>query len=186
MAEAKTFVPAKLICGLIYGREKYFQDAEERLQELYGPVDTRSPAFDFDLTEYYEAQMGKGLKRLFLGFERLTDPASLSDIKWRTNELETEIREKAGENFRVINIDPGILTASALIMATAKNFAHRVPLQRGIYGHLELLFTKKSVRSLDWTYPDFRKDDYQIFFLEIRSRYLERLKREAAGRRGDA
>ena len=181
MAEARPFAPVKIVCGLISGREDFFREAEERLQTLYGPVDARSPAFDFDLTDYYQKQMGQHLKRLFLGFERLTDPASLSEIKLRTNELEDEIRARAGEDFRVINIDPGILTSSALIMATAKDFSHRIPLQRGVYGHLELLFTKKSAKPLDWTYPDFRRDGYQVFFLEIRSRYLEQLRRRSAG-----
>jgi len=176
MAEAKPFTPAKLICGLMASRAEFFREGEERLTALFGSVDIKSPAFDFDLTDYYEPQMGKGLKRLFLGFERLVDPERLSEIKLQTNGLEEEVRGRAREKFRVINIDPGILTASALIMATAKDFSHRIPLQRGIYGHLEFLFTKNGIKILDWTYPDFKKDGYRAFFLEVRHRYLNRVK----------
>jgi len=61
-------------------------------------------------------------------------------------------------------------------MATAKDFAHRIPLQHGIYAHLELLFSKKGVKVLDWTYPDFRSEEYQSFFREARKIYLEQLK----------
>ncbi|MFC2166988.1 DUF4416 family protein, partial [Acidobacteriota bacterium] len=54
--------------------------------------------------------------------------------------------------------------------------AHRVPLQHGIYAHLEFLFGKKMIRTLDWTYPDYKAEDYQRFFLGVRKRYMEQLK----------
>ena len=75
-----------------------------------------------------------------------------------------------------MNLDPGILTSSALIMATTKNFAHRVPLSGGIYAHLEFLFTKTGVKTLDWTYPDFRGQGYQDFFLNVRKIYLDQFR----------
>jgi len=184
MAEIKPFTPAKLICGIISGRDIFFREGEERLTALFGPVDIRSQTFDFDLTDYYEPQMGKGLKRLFLAFEQLVNPERLSEIKLRTNELEEEIGGRFGEALRHVNIDPGILTASALIMATAKNFSHRIPLRQGIYGHLEFLFTKAGVKTLDWTYPDFRKVNTQAFFGEVRRNYLSRLKSGPAAKPG--
>ncbi|NIM90086.1 MAG: DUF4416 family protein [Candidatus Aminicenantes bacterium] len=176
MTEAKPFTPVKLICGLISSEERFFEKAETRLVELYGQVDHRSPLFDFNWTDYYEKQMGKGLKRKFLSFEKLILPEELSEIKTRTNELEEEIRSEFKENLRVVNLDPGYITASALVMATAKDFAHRIPLQQGIYAHLELLFCKKEIKLLDWTYPDFKSSGYQRFFRGIREVYLEQLK----------
>jgi hypothetical protein len=83
---------------------------------------------------------------------------------------------------RIVNIDPGILTASALIMATAKDFAHRVPLRQGIYAHLELLFSRNAVKLLPWTYPDFKKEGYQRFFIETREAYLRQLRALALDR----
>lgn len=61
-------------------------------------------------------------------------------------------------------------------MATVKDFAHRVPLQHGIYGHLEFLFGKKMIRTLDWTFPDFKTEEYQSFFLSVRKIYMEQVK----------
>jgi hypothetical protein len=60
-------------------------------------------------------------------------------------------------------------------MATAKGFAHRIPLQQGIYAHVELLFSKKDIKTLDWTYPDYKSEKYQKFFLETRRIYLSQL-----------
>lgn len=176
MAEAKSFSPVKLICGIISSRETFFKKAEEKLIGLYGSVDLKSPFFDFDLTDYYEKQMGKNLRRLFLSFASLYQPESLSEIKLQTNSLEEEIRKEMRENSRIVNLDPGYITSSALIMATAKNFAHRIPLQKGIYAHLEFLFSKRAIKILDWTYPDFKKEDYQRFFLEVRKTYLCQLR----------
>jgi hypothetical protein len=181
MAELLPFSPAKLIIGIIASQAAVFSRTEEAVAALYGPVDVRSEAFPFELTDYYSEQMGKGLLRQFLGFSKLVPPESLSDIKVRTNALEELLRESLARPARVVNIDPGILTPSALIMATAKNFAHRVPLKDGVYAHLELLFSKDSVRLLPWTYPDFKQEGYQGFFLETRRVLLRQLRRAIGG-----
>jgi hypothetical protein len=188
MAEIRNFPPVKLICGIIAERAEHFIRAEERLSGLYGPIDSRSDRFPFVFTDYYEAEMGTGLRRGFLGFDRLIDPSGLAAVKIQTNGLEKEIAAEFGTDrqpgnlgrpgrpSRVVNLDPGFLTAAALIMATAKNFSHRIPLQEGIYGHLEFLFTKTGIRRLDWTYPDFTQSGYQAYFLDVRREYLRRLK----------
>jgi len=164
---------------MISSREDAFRIGEERLEERFGPIELRSSVFPFSATDYYEKEMGPGLKRVFLSFERLVPPDSLSAIKLQTNDLEGEIRAAAGAENRVINLDPGILTPSALIMATAKNFAHRIPLSGGIYAHLELLFTKTGILTLGWTYPDFRGQGYQDFFLEVRKIFMKQVRDRA-------
>lgn len=176
MAEIKPFTPAKLIVGVISSLDAAVTRTEEALAAVYGPVDLKSAAFPFDQTDYYNKQMGRGLSRLFVGFSRLVLPESLSSIKVYTNALEEEVRKSFAREERIVNIDPGILTASALIMSTAKDFAHRIPLSQGIYAHLELLFSRKAVKLLPWTYPDFKQAGYQRYFLEVRQVYLQQLK----------
>ena len=176
MAEPKPFPRVKLVCGVIFRKEKALDAAEVRLSEAFGPADVKSPIFGFDCTEYYAKEMGPGLKRVFMGFGRLVEPDSLSRTKLLTNRMEQELRVESEEAFRIVNLDPGFLTAAALIMATAKDFSHRIPLRDGIYAHLEFLFTKTGIRFLDWTYPDFRKDEYREFFLEARRAYLRQIK----------
>ncbi len=173
MADPKTFPPVKLVCGIISPGPGAAVEAERRLAALYGAIDLRSPAFAFDLTHYYEAEMGPGLERRFLSFAELIRPEDLAGIKLRTNALEQEIRRDSGSALRVVNLDPGYVTAAALIMATAKDFAHRIPLREGIYAHLEFLFSKTGTRLLDWTYPDLRGEGYREFFRDVRARYLE-------------
>lgn len=175
MAEAKPFSKVKLICGIIASKAYVFSRGEERLIRLYGPVDYSSPLFEFTITNYYEKQMGKDLKRKFLSFFRVYSPEMLSKIKIRTNRLEEEMKKEFGSDRRIVNLDPGYMTPSSLIMATAKDFAHRIPLENGIYAHLELLFGKNEVRTMSWTYPDYKSTGYQSFFLEVRRIYLKQL-----------
>jgi len=167
--------PIKIFCGLI-GREDAILEARGLLARVFGDIDLESATLPFDFTDYYEKQMGKNLKRKFLSFEKLIDPERLSRIKLETNRMEREIQKEIRSEARAVNIDPGYVTTASLIMATAKNFAHRVPLQDGIYAHLEFLFGRDEVRLLEWTYPDFRNKDYQKFFLGVRRIYLSQIK----------
>ncbi len=175
MTKSKPFSPVKLICGIIASKEASFKKAQEHLIRFYGSLDITSPLITFNTTDYYEKQMGKNLKKQFLSFAGLISPEKLGEIKLRTNGLEEEIREELKERQRVVNLDPGYLTQASLIMATAKNFAHRIPLQQGIYAHVELLFSKTGIKTLDWTYPDYRSKEYKDFFLETRQIYLSQL-----------
>lgn len=176
MAEPKPFRPVKLICGILASSDAAFEAAEARLADLGGEFDARSERFPFEATDYYQPEMGPGLRRSFVSFVQLIDPTALSGIKLRTNGLEEDVRKAFGGSGRLVNLDPGYLTPAALIMATAKDFSHRIPLGAGIYAHLELLFWKGGVRRLEWTYPDFRPSAYEPFFLEARRVYLRQLR----------
>jgi hypothetical protein len=177
MAEPVPFALVKLVCGIIYASKDVLDRSILYLTESFGPIDHVSTVVDFKFTDYYLKQMGEGLKRKFVSFTQTVLPEKLSEIKIRTNEMEKEIKMEFGSDQRMVNIDPGYMTASALIMATAKDFSHRIALQKGIYAHLELLFGKNEVKILNWTYPDFRTEEYQRFFLEVRKIYLEQLRR---------
>jgi hypothetical protein len=176
MAEAIPFVPVKLICGIIAAKYEVFSRSTTNLIESFGPIDHTSKLMAFKFTDYYEKQMGEGLKRRFVSFAEIVPPDTLSEAKIKTNRLEEEIKKEFGSVKRIVNLDPGYMTASALILATAKDFSHRIPLQKGIYAHLELLFGKNEVKALNWTYPDYRTEEYQRFFLEVRKKYLKQLK----------
>lgn len=180
MAQPKDFIPVKMICGVIYKDDALYEETRKRLEAEWGRVDSESEAFPFDLTGYYEDEMGGGLRRRFMSFETLVAPESLPEAKLWAIELESMIRQERGVTGRPVNIDPGYLTASAVVMATAKDFSHRIPLAQGIYAHLEFLFSKTGVRTLDWTYPDLRREPAQAYFRSVRENYLLRLGRRPA------
>jgi hypothetical protein len=114
--------------------------------------------------------MGTDLKKQFFAFERLVDAGELADIKIRTNEWEVEHAAAARyPETRPLNLDPGYITPAKLVLASTKDHAHRIYLRDGIYAELTLSYRKRAWQPMEWTYPDYRRDDYHRFFTECRS-----------------
>jgi hypothetical protein len=158
----------KLFVGVLAGDLLLLPSVRQRLEQELGPVDLASPLFDFGYTRYYEPEMGPDLRRQFWGFERLIAPDRLPAVKLFTNDVETDFAQ-AGK--RHVNLDPGYLTAAKVVLATTKDYSHRLYLGRGIYGEVTLIYRQGRLAPLPWTYPDYRSADYQSFFLALRATY---------------
>jgi hypothetical protein len=149
--------------------------ARERSALHYGPIALESDAFDFTETDYYTATMGTELKKQFLAFERLIDPASLAGIKQTTNQWETDYAALGRyAEPRPLNLDPGYITSAKLVLASTKDHAHRIYLNDGIYAEVTLAYRHRNWQPLEWTYPDYRRDDYREFFTCCREHLLNR------------
>jgi len=150
----------------------------DRAAEAFGPVALESPAFSFDQTKYYEPTMGPGLRKVFYAFGERIDPARLVEIKLRTNAWEQEYAELGRhEEPRPLNLDPGYVALGKLVLASTKDFCHRIYLERGIYAEVTLFYRHGRWEHHDWTFADYRRGDYQAFFSECRD-YLHRESRE--------
>ena len=143
--------------------------ARQRAVEAWGPVELESLAFSFADTQYYDATMGPGLKKVFFTFQRPFDPAELVEIKLETNRWEEQYAAMAGHaEPRPLNLDPGYLTLAKLVLASTKDFAHRIYLSRGIYAEITLQYKHRHWRNHEYTFPDYRREDYHAFFTECR------------------
>ncbi len=133
-----------------------------------------SERFAFRETEYYRRTMGEDLQKVFWAFVPGFDPAELADVKLMTNTWEVEFthQSEAAEE-RPLNIDPGYLNLGKLILASTKDFTHRIYLARGIFAEVTLYYQRGRWEHHRWTFPDYRRDDYQAFFSECRQ-YLHR------------
>jgi hypothetical protein len=143
--------------------------ARERAIDAWGPVALESPRFDFAETDYYQPTMGGPLQKCFFAFERLVDQAMLVDCKLAANDWEAEY---AGEGRhaepRPLNLDPGYITQAKLVLASTKDHAHRLYLSRGIFAEVTLYYKDRAWQPRDWTFPDYRRADYQTFFEQCR------------------
>ncbi|SRR5260221_104526 len=147
----------------------------ERAAAALGAVALESPRFDFCQTDYYAATMGDGLKKCFWAFAALRDPAELVEWKIAANEWEAEYaRCAAHPEPRPLNLDPGYLTLAKLVLASTKDHAHRIYLGRGIYAEVTLYFKDGRWQHRDWTFPDYRRSDYQEFFSSARQYFRAR------------
>jgi hypothetical protein len=173
MGEIRPFGSEKLIFGILFCEEKQLVQVKELLEAEFGEIDGESPVSDFVYTDYYNPEMGNAIKRCFVSFETLVQPDQLAGIKIRSNGLEENF---LADSSRMVNLDPGLLNLSRLILASTKNNAHRVPLSDGIYAEITLLYRKGGFVSLPWTYPDFRSGDYDSSFLAFREKFSFQLK----------
>jgi hypothetical protein len=174
MSIPRTPKPAKLVIGLLMRDEPLLQTAAAELERCFGPADVISPWFPFDYTEYYKREMGSPLKRCMICFQRLVGQETLPAVKRATNRIETGL---AVDGRRRVNIDPGFLTLERFVLATGKNYSHRIYLGQGIFADLTLMFSDGRFVPLDWTYPDYAEAPMRHFLAEVRDRYRVELRR---------
>jgi len=174
MADINCPKPVKLFVGILSSDNTLLEEVEYLLAKRLGKVDIKSEIFPFDFTDYYKKEMGTNISRQFLCFKELINPEELSDIKIWTNELENEIKcYRKSDVARPINLDPGYLAHCNLILASAKDYYHRIHLQNGIYAEVTLFYQHEVFKNLPWTYPDFQTEEYKNFFLKVRTLYAK-------------
>jgi hypothetical protein len=166
----------KLFVGVITGQPGRLPVVETALADRFGPVALRSSLLPFDLTAYYEKEMGTGLVRQFLGFEELIEPQTLAQAKRFTNELEAWIAQMNPGVRRPVNLDPGYVEQGKIVLASTKNHSHRIYLSEGIFAEVTLYYQDKEWRSNPWTFPDYSSGRYHGFFHELRRLYRLQLK----------
>ena len=173
MSGAKPKVkPVKPIAGVLFQRRVNLDSINSRLISLLGPIDHKSTVFDFIFTDYYLSEMGGDLKKCFYSFEKLIMPDALPDIKNAAIRIESEL---ASENKRTVNIDPGYLEESKLVLASTKNFSHRIYLRDHIWGEVTLRYVRGEFVKHDWTYPDYSQDLAIEFLAHARDIYKRQL-----------
>lgn len=160
--------PAKLVVGVIVKDRGLFPGIAGELEAAFGACDVVSPWLAFDRTSYYEKEMGAPLWRRMLAFRRLIEQDRLAEVKLAANAME-QARSPGGR--RTANIDPGYLLLERLVLATGKNFSHRVYIGRGIYADLTLIYQRGAYRALPWTYPDYAGEPLRRFLVAVRRKY---------------
>jgi hypothetical protein len=182
MGMIKTPSPVKLFLGVLTALPEIVPEIEERLTRQFGPVDLRSEAFKFDLTHYYDMEMGTPIHRYFLAFDLLIAPGQIAAIKCATNEMEAGFATNKNGVSRPVNLDPGYIEESKIVLASTKNFYHRIFLAEGIYGEVTLHYRGGKWEAFPWSFPDFRSGRYDEFFTRLRRWYREQLRAATPGR----
>ena len=164
-------LPAMLFMGILAADWSGLDDLRRALVDRFGPLQIESDWMDFGFTDYYNEELGSPVKRLAMVFTDLVDQARLAEIKLWTNDLEIEKARPDGS--RVFNLDPGLLTLERLVLATGKNFAHRIYLGHGIFGDLTLMYKKGGWQAQPWTFADYAHADMQEFLTRVRQVYKQ-------------
>lgn len=166
-----------LIIGMLTSIEELFDVAEAALEKEFGAIDLKSDIIPFIFTDYYQAEMGDNLQRRFFAFDKLIMPDRLADIKLWTIRFEEDLANKRKYPIsRPINLDPGYISEAKLVLASAKDFSHRIYISKGVYAEVTLKYLSDGqYEPLPWTFPDYKTQQYQQFFLRVRGLYREKL-----------
>ncbi len=153
MGKLTTPPAVRPLTGLLAGQKELLQTVGRELVLCFGPLEQASTPVRFTQTNYYAREMGKDLWRQFLVFKRLQAPEKLAAWKLAANELEHRL--SLGSHGRRVNIDPGYLAPGKLVLASTKDYAHRLYLRDGIYAEITLKIQGGCFHSWEWTYPDY-------------------------------
>ncbi len=176
--------PGVLVLSILSARwEAFWPGLADDLAQRLGPLASDSGLIPFEVTTYYQPEFGHPLWRRILSFERPLPLDGLADIKRFTNTLELARTESDGN--RLFNLDPGCLTLERLVLASGKNFTHRIYLGGGIWADLTLIYQGGHWKTLPWTFRDYASPEVQIHLTRLRDRYHQGILDETGPEAGD-
>jgi len=165
MGKIKPPEKALLFISTLYPDASIFEYSQKILENNFGDILFISPSLLWDYSSYYKHELGWPLFRQIIFFKDLIDPGLLADIKLKTNEIESEL---SSEGKRRINLDPGYLSLSQVVLASTKNYAHRIYLGKGIYGEVTLIFQNGTYIPHLFTYKDYQDKTHIDIFMNAR------------------
>lgn len=157
--------PAAFVCAIMAAEADAMGEIVQALACEFGDVRLQGPSFAFDMTNYYQAEMGPDLIKTLVYLGPSVAPAQLAARKATTMAME---RSRARQGRRTVNIDPGLVSPNSLVLATTKASGHRICIAPGLWAEVTLLFEKGQYRALPWTYRDYQRQDVGQFLLQVR------------------
>ena len=162
--------PIAFLCAVTGPGPEATLGALEELATKFGDVRARGQMYDFDMIDYYAAEMGPGLSKTLAWFGPLVAPAQLAARKQATISFE---RARADDGRRTVNVDPGLPSANSLVLATTKSSGHRIAIAPSLYAEVTLLFEKGAYCPLPWSYRDMQSREVQTFLMRQRQLLLD-------------
>lgn len=161
-----------LFVGTLFSNEDYYFKAKDLLENIFGQILFESPKMLWDYSDYYTNELGSPIQRRFIFFRNLISEEDIAEIKLKTNEIEEAV---SVNNKRTINLDPGYIGLAKVVLATTKDYCHRIYLKKGIYAEVTLIFKDGSFQPHINTYRDYATEDYVKLFNLARTLYKELL-----------
>jgi hypothetical protein len=184
MGTIQTPSMVKPFVGILSSLPGLLPEIESQLSALLGSIELRSEIFPFDSTRYYDEEMGTPIYRCFVAFTPLILPEQIAAIKIATNGLEADFAAAQTGRQRPVNLDPGYLELAKVVLASTKNFYHRILVSGGIYAEVTQHYESGQWRSFPWTFPDFRTGRYDGFFHALRAMYRDQLRSKRVDEKG--
>lgn len=168
-----------LFFGALFGKDKHLQRARGLLRDSFGGIALQSPAIPWDHSTHYSDELGLPITRVFLFFKTLIEEDTLSGVKLAAMDIEQGLCGPEGK--RTVNLDPGYLTPAKVVLATTKDYCHRINIGRGVYADLTLIFREGQYHPHLNTYIDYADGRYDEVFLQAREMLKAKILRMETG-----
>lgn len=144
---------AVFFTGCLFSLTNIYDAARAVLRRDLGNILLETPPLPWIHSDYYADELGTPLYRNFIFFDTVIDTSVLPDAKLRIMDIEQEL---SVEGKRQINIDPGYVSLAKVVLASRKNYSHRIYLGKLVFAELELIYKEGGFHPLPYTYTDYR------------------------------
>jgi hypothetical protein len=157
------------VISVITADEELKEETQSILKSRFGETDLVSELYPFDLSDYYEEEMGTELTRRWYSFIELRDASHLTDWKYSCVDIEEMFLDTFSN--RMVNIDPGYIDFGKLVLASFKSAPDKIYMGRGVWAHTCLRYGHGQFTAPSHSFPDFIDGRFNDFMLEIRRSY---------------
>ncbi|MDR1727273.1 MAG: DUF4416 family protein [Acidobacteriota bacterium] len=165
--------PVKLLVAVLWAREDALRESVRRMEAAWGVIDYSGPDHPFDLTDYYEPEMGAGLRRRLVSFRELFPPGRIGDAKCAANGIEDALASGGG---RTVNLDVGYLDCNKVVLASFKGAGQKIYLGDGAWADMVARYRDGRYQPFEWSFPDFKDGRYDAELNAVRETYRRQLK----------
>lgn len=163
--------PVQLIAFVLQKGGEWNASVLEALEKTWGPIRHKGKLFPFDKTNYYEPEMGDGLFRGVLSFEKTIPAETIALEKERSNALEQTLAGNPETFMRNVNIDIGYMDLDKVVLPSYKRGPFKLYAGNGVWLDMLLTYAKGVFHPTKWAFEDFVRNPYQHDLQLIREKF---------------
>lgn len=169
MAEPHDFSErAQLLAFVLQAGNEWNSSLLSSLEKTFSPIRHLGKLYAFDRTNYYAPEMGEGLFRGVVSFEREISPESIGEEKKRSNQLENHFSRASA---RKVNVDIGYMDLDKVVLPSYKRGPFKIYAGEGLWLDMLLTYSKGKFSPTAWAFEDFRRLPYQHDLQMIREKF---------------
>lgn len=175
---------AQLIAFVLQKGSEWNPAVIELLEKTWGPIRHKGKLFSFDQTNYYTPEMGDGLYRGVVSFEKCISPETIAEEKERSNALELTTANSENPDCRHVNIDIGYMDLDKVVLPSYKRGPFKLYAGKGVWLDMLLTYAKGVFHPTAWAFEDFKRNPYQHDLQLIREKYKKAKTAQDSGKEG--
>lgn len=162
---------AQLLAFVLQPGADWLPEVIDALERTWGKIRHKGKLFAFDKTPYYTPEMGEGLYRGVISFEKTIPPETIAEEKERSNALELTMAMADNPEARRVNIDIGYMDLDKVVLPSYKRGPFKLYAGKGVWLDMLLTYAKGEFHPTAWAFEDFKRNPYQHDLQLLRERY---------------